>query len=250
MERLQWWLLLLSAVMFSMSGCASVREWRQTAFHEWEQHPAHFASAHHMTFSLKPHRTAASVTEADRAAAEREDWWGREVPATGAIMVADASSTGSIPPLSSTSVIASRSTATTDAAVPTGSGAMSTSGSAAISAQAEVIDVAGRWRGRWVANGAWGERRESDAEMMFEQSGAAGTTRMVLADTTAATGVPEVVRHFGALGTPMNFRIAKGQLLARFENGPAVALRLTRVGDRLYGRIDLSPSFFMVLERQ
>jgi hypothetical protein len=73
---------------------------------------------------------------------------------------------------------------------------------------------------------------------------------MVLADTTAATGVPEIVRHFGALGTPMNFRIAKGQLLARFENGPAVAVRLTRVGDRLYGRIDLSPSFFMVLERQ
>jgi hypothetical protein len=76
MERLQWWLLLLSAVMFSMSGCATLSEdWKI-----WTGHPAHFASADHMTFSAKPHHTAASITEVDKETATREEWWGRIVP--------------------------------------------------------------------------------------------------------------------------------------------------------------------------
>ena len=254
MERLQWWLLLLSAVMFSMSGCASVKEWRRTAFRDWEQHPAHFASARHMAFSVKTHRTPASVTDADRAAAEQEEWWGREVGEARPVMVADASSRpGPIPSSESTPSYGSTSESTPPSYASTSmTAALSTpaSGSAAISAPPTVMDMSGRWRGRWVANGAWGERRESDAEIIFQQSGNGGTSRMVLADTIAATGVPEVVRHFGALGTPMNFRISKGEVLARFEDGPAVSVRFTRVGDRLYGRMDVSPSFLMVLERQ
>ena len=64
-------------------------------------------------------------------------------------------------------------------------------------------------------------------------------------------GVPEVVRYLGALGTPMNLRVSRGgEVLARFENGPAVTVRFKRVGDRLYGRVDNSPSFLLVLDRQ
>lgn len=46
MENLRWWLLLIAAVMFSMSGCASGQEWAS-----WRGHLAHFASGQHMTFS-------------------------------------------------------------------------------------------------------------------------------------------------------------------------------------------------------
>src|SRR5438093_3114343 len=83
MERLQWWLLLLSAVMFSMSGCSSTRAWQGTAlsdFEIWKQHSTHFASARHLVFSSKSHPTTASITEADKATAGREAWWGHLVP--------------------------------------------------------------------------------------------------------------------------------------------------------------------------
>jgi hypothetical protein len=83
MERLQWWLLLLSAVMFSMSGCSSKQAWQGTAlsdFDIWRQHSTHFASGHHMVFSTKSHPTTASITESDKAAAARQDWWGHLVP--------------------------------------------------------------------------------------------------------------------------------------------------------------------------
>jgi hypothetical protein len=44
MEGLRWWLLLLTAVMFSMAGCATRgREWST-----WTAHSAHFASTHHL----------------------------------------------------------------------------------------------------------------------------------------------------------------------------------------------------------
>lgn len=101
-----------------------------------------------------------------------------------------------------------------------------------------------------MADGAWGERRESDAQMLFVQSGDGGTGQMRLNDTVAAVGVPEVVRYLGALGTPMKLRVSRDEVVARYENGPAVLVRFTRVGDRLYGRIDASPSFLLVLDRQ
>src|SRR5262249_10127223 len=74
------WLLLLSAVMFSMSGCASVREWCREGAPGRAPCWMLYASAHHMAFSMKSHKTAASITDADREAAAREGWWGRVVP--------------------------------------------------------------------------------------------------------------------------------------------------------------------------
>jgi hypothetical protein len=201
MERLQWWLLLLSAVMFSMSGCATGDDW-----HTWSGHSAHFASADHLAFSVKSHDTSTSITEADTAAATREDWWGRLVPED--VMAAVAPQP--LPPL----------------------------------------DVTGRWLGRWAATGPFGDLRGSEAEVVFVQDGNTGTGKLKLHDTVAATGVPETVRYFGTFGMPVNYRIARGEVLARYENGPAVLLRFTRIGDRLYGRVDSSPSFQLVLDRQ
>ena len=77
MESLRWWLLLIAAVMFSMSGCASSQDW---AF--WRAHPAHFASGEHLTFSAR-HDTGGfdpSMTDQDVAMAEDEGWWGHLVP--------------------------------------------------------------------------------------------------------------------------------------------------------------------------
>jgi len=101
-----------------------------------------------------------------------------------------------------------------------------------------------------MASGVWGDRRESDAEMVFVQDGTKGTSRMKLADTVAALGVPEIVRHIGAMGIPMSYRVSRSEVQARYEDGPAVLLRFRRVGERLYGRIDASPSFLLVLDRQ
>ena len=269
MERLQWWLLLLSAVMFSMSGCSSTRAWQGTAlsdFDIWKQHSTHFASPHHLVFSSKSHPTTASITAADKAAAAREEWWGHLVPQEKMAVVAKPK------PAKPTPVVASSDEpAPTVAPTPPtqakeswwrrvlpGSGKKTTRAMASVAPAAsapapiptERKDISGVWRGRWASNGSWGERRESDAYMIFAQTGTKGTGRMVLSDTVAATGVPEVVRHFGALGTPMNIRVSKSEVLARFEDGPAVLVRFKREGDRLYGRIDASPSFLLVLERQ
>src|SRR5437867_1815142 len=177
MERLQWWLLLLSAVMFSMSGCATLDDWRI-----WSGHQAHFASADHLAFSVKSHDTSVSITEVDTAAAAREEWWGRLVPEDVAF----------------TKVVAK-----------------------AMPAEVEGMDMTGRWRGRWVAHGPFGDRRESDAEMVFVQYGTTGTGRVKLADTVAAIGVPDIVRYFGTFGMPVNYRISRGEVLARSADGPA-----------------------------
>ena len=280
MERLQWWLLLLSAVMFSMSGCSSTQAWQGTALSDWQvwaQHSSHFASGNHLAFSLKSHPTPASISEADKATAALEEWWGQLVPQDKVAVVAKtkAKPKPSTPPaaIASSSEPTSDSTRTaarTPAApaakeswwrrmLPGGNGkkttpAVATASTAVVpsaSAPAPVDrkDISGVWRGRWAANGSWGERRESEAQMIFSQQGTKGTARMVLTDTVAATGVPEVVRHFGALGTPMNIRVSRSEVLARFEDGPAVLVRFKREGDRLYGRIDASPSFLLVLER-
>jgi hypothetical protein len=263
MERLQWWLLLLSAVMFSMSGCATMREWRLTALKDWSEHPAHFASADHMVFSMKSHKTAASITQADTAAAEREKWWGRVVPQEKAAVVSasaptpkdkrspeDVAAAGSQPAAGSESAVGSEPAEGQASARVSPRVSASRDTRSSDRATDATGDVTGRWRGYWMANGVWGERRESEAEMTFVQSGTKGTAHMRLGDTVAAVGVPEIVRHLGALGTPMNVRITRSEVLARYENGPAVLVRFKRVGDRMYGRIDASPSFLLVLDRR
>jgi hypothetical protein len=90
MESLRWWLLLIAAVMFSMSGCASSQDW---AF--WRAHPTHFASGEHMAFSLRHHDNGYDlggngsgnangsdqrITDAEMALAQDEGWWGHLVP--------------------------------------------------------------------------------------------------------------------------------------------------------------------------
>jgi hypothetical protein len=257
MERLQWWLLLLSAVMFSMSGCASVREWRMTALREWSEHPAHFASNHHMAFSMKSHKTPSSITDADTDAAAREQWWGQAVPTRERATIVSASAPTPLDQRAPDDVPMPSSTRASDD-VPMPSSKASSKRVAARTpdrdesgSPQQLAEITGRWRGTWMANGVWGDRRESDAEMLFVQDGNKGTGLMKLGDTVAAVGVPEIVRHLGALGTPMNIRVTRGgEVLARYENGPAVLVRFTRMGDRMYGRIDKSPSFLLVLDRQ
>ena len=205
-----------------------------------------YASAHHMAFSMKSHKTEASITDADREAAAREGWWGRVVPPQENATIGSASAPTPV-----------------DKGAPDDGPASADAGNriavnrserrdsrASDQISNELAELTGRWRGQWSATGAWGERREADAEMVFVQTGNKGTGHMRLADTVAAVGVPEVVRYLGALGTPMSLRVSRGDLVARYENGPAVVVRFKRVGDRLYGRIDSSPSFLLVLDRQ
>jgi hypothetical protein len=78
MDSLRWWLLLLAAVMFSMSGCASKEQWDA-----WWSHPTHYASGNHMEFSQ---RTGGDIdpriiTAQDQSLAAKEGgWWGDLVP--------------------------------------------------------------------------------------------------------------------------------------------------------------------------
>ena len=75
MESARWWLLLVAAVMFSMSGCASKDQWV-----EWRAHPTHFASGDHGFFSLRNREgSATKVTRADVATARDQGWWGKAI---------------------------------------------------------------------------------------------------------------------------------------------------------------------------
>jgi len=205
MERLQWWLLLLSAVMFSMSGCSSTRAWQGTAlsdFEIWKQHSTHFASARHLVFSSKSHPTTASITEADKATAGREAWWGHLVPQEKMAVVAKPKPAKPTPVVASSDESPARPVAQAKESwwrrVLPGSGkktprtvdgvALAPAASAPAPMPTDRKDISGVWRGRWAANGSWGERRESDAQMIFAQLGTKGTARMVLTDTVAATG--------------------------------------------------------------
>ncbi|HEU4370753.1 MAG TPA: hypothetical protein VFV05_21230 [Methylomirabilota bacterium] len=83
MESLRWWLLMVAAVMFSMSGCASAPDW---AF--WREHSSHVASDDHLRHGhghgdRSRHGSSAepALTDADAALARDEAWWGHLVPA-------------------------------------------------------------------------------------------------------------------------------------------------------------------------
>ena len=78
MEQLRWWLLLLSAVMFSMSGCASRQDWAA-----WYAHPTHFASGDHLGFSARNEAGSVPlIREDDVDDAQVQAWWGQTVPST------------------------------------------------------------------------------------------------------------------------------------------------------------------------
>ena len=76
MDNLRWWLLLIAAVMFSMSGCASTRDWAT-----WQEHPTHFASNDHLTFSMRNgNGDEPLITDTDKDQARDEGWWGNLIP--------------------------------------------------------------------------------------------------------------------------------------------------------------------------
>jgi hypothetical protein len=74
MDSARWWLFLIAAVMGSLSGCATGEQWT-----DWADHPAHFASADHWSFSVQT-RDAFTVTDRDQQIALDQSWWGELVP--------------------------------------------------------------------------------------------------------------------------------------------------------------------------
>jgi hypothetical protein len=212
MEGLRWWLLLLTALMFSMSGCAS-QEWMV-----WATNPAHFASAQHLAFSMKGHPTEASITEEDMQAATREEWWGRLVPEG--------------PDAPGHAPYAPSSPEAPQAALPS-------------------MDMTGKWRGTWVSRGLFGDERSSTVFASFSQSGKSGLGRIALEDVNAATGLPQRVREAGSSGIPVFYKVDGVDVVARDQSGTAVKLTFTRVGDTIYGKIVGAPApSVLVLERE
>ena len=67
--------LFIGAAALLIAGCASSEEWKT-----WKDHPTHFASGQHMTFSVKNREGAKPiVTRSDIAKARDEGWWGKPV---------------------------------------------------------------------------------------------------------------------------------------------------------------------------
>lgn len=211
MEGLRWWLLLLTALMFSMSGCAS-HQWTI-----WATNAAHFASGHHVAFSMKSHPTEASIMDEDIQAATREEWWGRLVPEG-----ADSPSAPYAP-----------------------------SSHDAPYAPLPSMDMTGTWRGTWISRGLFGDERSSTVNAIFSQSGKRGLGRIALEDVNAATGLPIRVREAGSAGIPLFYKVDGVDVVARDQAGTSVKVTFTSVGDTIYGKIVGSPApTVLVLERE
>jgi hypothetical protein len=66
---------LLIAAGMVLAGCATGEEWRT-----WKEHPTHFASGDHLSFSVKnTEGSRAKVGRTDIALARDEGWWGKAV---------------------------------------------------------------------------------------------------------------------------------------------------------------------------
>ncbi len=62
-------------LLLAASACATSEEWRT-----WKEHPTHFASGDHLSFSARnPDGSAPRVTRRDVAVAREEGWWGKPV---------------------------------------------------------------------------------------------------------------------------------------------------------------------------
>ena len=68
------WLLALAAVPWVTASCATTQEWTT-----WQEHPTHFASGDHLSFSIKNTEGAPQVTRTDVARARDEGWGGKPV---------------------------------------------------------------------------------------------------------------------------------------------------------------------------
>lgn len=68
---------IILGVVVLTGACATSQEWA-----EWKNHSSHFASGHHLTFSVVKNPTDASpprVRRSDVEASRRENWWGKAV---------------------------------------------------------------------------------------------------------------------------------------------------------------------------
>jgi hypothetical protein len=72
--RIRLW-LVLGGTLVAVAGCATGEEWNT-----WREHPTHFASGDHMSFSMrnKEGRTP-RVTRKDISKARDEAWWGKPI---------------------------------------------------------------------------------------------------------------------------------------------------------------------------
>jgi hypothetical protein len=75
MKRDGVWFPALVVALLMAAGCASSQEWAT-----WKEHPTHFASGDHLSFSVRnPEGGSPRVTRRDVALAGNEAWWGKPV---------------------------------------------------------------------------------------------------------------------------------------------------------------------------
>lgn len=67
--------VLVTCAGVMIAGCATSNEWRT-----WKEHPTHFASGDHLSFSIRnTEGREARVTRTQLAEARQEGWWGKPV---------------------------------------------------------------------------------------------------------------------------------------------------------------------------
>jgi len=67
--------VLVGSVLLATAACATRDEWTT-----WHQHPAHFASGDHLSFSVRnTEGSSPRVTRTDVALARDEAWWGKPI---------------------------------------------------------------------------------------------------------------------------------------------------------------------------
>jgi hypothetical protein len=75
MRRHRHWWLAVATILIGVSGCATGEEWAT-----WKQHPTHFASGDHLSFSMRNREgSAARVTRNDIGKSRDEGWWGKPI---------------------------------------------------------------------------------------------------------------------------------------------------------------------------
>jgi hypothetical protein len=68
-------LLLVGGAVVAAAGCATGEEWQT-----WREHPTHFASGEHMSFSVRNREgSSPRVRRVDIAKAKDEAWWGKPI---------------------------------------------------------------------------------------------------------------------------------------------------------------------------
>lgn len=67
--------IVLGGTLLLTAACATSEQWK-----EWQMHSSHFASGHHLVFSVQNREGAAPrVTQRDLDAARSENWWGQVI---------------------------------------------------------------------------------------------------------------------------------------------------------------------------